>query len=210
MSGKSIKFGDKKSTKSFYKNKKLFKMEDIDINKILVPKKEPYGENSFKYFIGYNDDDGIRSLCIKLPEMVGYVKHFKNNNEDIKRTSFKVSDKKLLKNYNKMWEKISNLLNKEFDSEPVYGNNDKYIWPRIKLYGDKINTNFQGKKMPKENESYKCLSLIMLETVIKGRNKKYYPKTPLEECKYEIKKKKIENYISDGFDSNSSDESDNE
>ena len=210
MSGKSIKFGDKKSTKSFYKNKKLFKMEDIDINKILVPKKEPCGESSFKYFIGYNDDDGIRSLCIKLPEMVGYVKHFKNNNEDIKRTSFKVSDKKLLKNYNKIWEKISNLLNKEFDSEPVYGNNDKYIWPRIKLYGDKINTNFQGKKMPKENESYKCLSLIMLETVIKGRNKKYYPQTPLEECKYEIKKKKIENYISDGFDSNSSDESDNE
>ena len=52
MSGKSIKFGDKKVVnRNFYKNKKLFKMEDIDINKLLVSKKEPYGENSFKYFI---------------------------------------------------------------------------------------------------------------------------------------------------------------
>ena len=37
MSGKSINFGDKKINKSnFYKNKKLFRTEDIDINKILV------------------------------------------------------------------------------------------------------------------------------------------------------------------------------
>ena len=81
-------------------------------------------------------------------------------------------------------------MNKEFDNEPVYGDNDKYIWTRIKLYGDKINTNFHGKKMPKENESYKCLSLIMLESVIKGQNKKYYPQTLLKECKYEIKRRK--------------------
>ena len=73
--------------------------------------------------------------------MVGFVKYFKNNNKDTMRMSFKVSDKKLLKHYNKVWEKISNLLNKEFDSEPVYRDNDKYICTRIKLYGDKINTS---------------------------------------------------------------------
>ena len=100
MSEKNIKFEDKKVDKrSFYKNKKLFKMEDIDINKILVSKIEPYGENTLiKYFIRCNDDGGIRSLCIRLPQMVGYVKPFKsNNNKDGKRMSFKVSDKKLLK-----------------------------------------------------------------------------------------------------------------
>ena len=43
MSGKSINFGDEKINKSsFYKNKKLFKIEDIDINKTLVFKKESY------------------------------------------------------------------------------------------------------------------------------------------------------------------------
>ena len=44
---------------------------------------------------------------------------------------------------------------------------------KIKPYGDQTNTNFQGKKIPTENESYKCLSLIMLGSVIKA-NQKYY------------------------------------
>ena len=87
----------------------------------------------------------------------------------------------------------------KFDSEPVYGDNDKYIKTKIKSYGDKINTNFQGKKIPKENTSYKCLSLIMLDSVIRA-NKKYYPQTLLEECKYEIKKNKMENLINDDLD----------
>ena len=45
-----------------------------------------------------------------------------------------------------------------------------------------INTERQklkGKKVPKENASYKCLSLIMLDSVIRV-NKKYYPQTFLE------------------------------
>ena len=73
--------------------------------------------------------------------------------------------------YNKIWEKISNLMNIEFDSEPVYGDNDKYIKTKIKLYGDKTNTNFQVKKIRKENESYKCLSLIMLDSSIRSNKK---------------------------------------
>ena len=98
-------------------------------------------------------------------------------------------------------------MNIKFDTEPVYGDNDKYIKTKIKSYGDKINTNFQDKIIPKENTSYKCLSLIILDSVIRA-NKKYYPQTLLEECKYEIKKNKMENLIND--DLSSSDESDNE
>ena len=76
MSGKSIKFGDKKINKiSLYNNMKLFNIHYLDVDKILVPKKESYGaKNSVKYFIGYNDDDVIRPLCIKLPQVIGYVK----------------------------------------------------------------------------------------------------------------------------------------
>ena len=148
MSGKSINFDDKKINESnFYKNKKLFSLNDIDV-KILVSKKESYGtKTSLKYFIGYNDGDLIRPLCIILPQMIGYVKHFDSN----KTMSFKVSDNKLLKMYNKIWERVGNLLNTEFDSEPLYGDVDKYIKTKIKMYGDRENTNFQGKKVPKEN-----------------------------------------------------------
>ena len=41
MSGKSIYFDDKKINESnFYKNKKLFNIHDLDVNKILVSKKK--------------------------------------------------------------------------------------------------------------------------------------------------------------------------
>ena len=63
--------------------------------------------------------------------------------------------------------------------------------------------------MPKENASYKCLLLIMLDSVIRA-NKKFYPQTLLKECKYEIKRKKMEILINDDLDLNSSDESYNE
>ena len=104
MSGKSINFEDKKINKSnFYKNKKLFNIHDLDVNKILVSKKESYGtKNSLKYFIGYNDDDVIRPLCIKLPQMIGYVKCFDSN----KTMSFRVNDNKLLKSTTKYGEKL--------------------------------------------------------------------------------------------------------
>ena len=50
MSGKNINFNDKKNKKSiFYKNKTMNNIEDINVNNILVSKKEPYGnKNSFK------------------------------------------------------------------------------------------------------------------------------------------------------------------
>ena len=63
--------------------------------------------------------------------------------------------------------------------------------------------------MPKENASDKCLSLIMLDSVIRA-NKKYYPQTLLEKSKYAVRKNKMENLINDDLDLSSSDESDDE
>ena len=80
--------------------------------------------------------------------MIGYVKYFDSN----KAMSFKVNDNKLLIKYNRIWERVSNLMNIKLESEPVFGDNDKYIKAEIKLYGDRININFRGKKIPKENE----------------------------------------------------------
>ena len=107
-------------------------------------------------------------------------------------------------------------MNIEFDSEPVYGDNDKYKKTKIKMYEDRVNTNFQGKKAY-HSLSYKCLSLIMLDSVIRV-NKKYYLQTLLEGCKCVIRKNKMENFInddldlssSDGFDNKNDNESDNE
>ena len=79
--------------------------------------------------------------------------------------SFKAIDNRLLKKYIKIWERVSSLINIKVESELVYRNNDKYIKTKIKSCGDKVNTDFQGKKVPKENVSYKCFSLIVFESV---------------------------------------------
>ena len=100
-------------------------------------------------------------------------------------------------------------MNIKFDSEPAYGDNDKYIKTKIKMYENRANTNFQGKKVPKESGSYNCLSLIMSDSVIRA-NKKNNPQTLLEECKYVIRKNKMENLINDNLDLSSSNESENE
>ena len=74
MNTKNINFDDKKKKKEndFYKHKKAFQINDIDVNKILVSKKEPYAtKNVLKYFIGYNDDI-IRPLFVRLPQVTGY------------------------------------------------------------------------------------------------------------------------------------------
>ena len=109
-----------------------------------------------------------------------------------------------------MGAKVSILMNIEFDSEPVYCDNDKDIKAKTNSYWDKVNTNFQGKKIPKENASSKYLSLTTLDSAIRV-SKKYYPQILLEECKYEIKKIKMENLINHHLDlSSSDDETDNE
>ena len=208
MSGKNINFNDKKNKRSsFYKNKKINNIEDIDVNNILVPKKEPYGtKNSLKYFIGYNDNDNIRPLCIRIPQMTGYARKFDEN----ATLSFIVKDKKLLKSYTKIWETIERLMKIHFESKPVYGDDDKYKKSKIKTYAGSIITNFHNKKMPKEKAPCKCLPIIMIYSVIKA-NKKYYPRTLLEECKYTQEKIKIENYIKDDLeDSDSDSDSNNE
>ena len=70
--------------------------------------------------------------------------------------SFKISNKQLSKNYNQIWKKVKNLLKIKFDSEPVYGENDKYIKTKIKIYDGNVNTNFQYKGMPIEKPPCKC------------------------------------------------------
>ena len=125
ISGKNIIFDDKKINKSnFYKSKKVFSIYDTDVDKILILKKNlMVKKSSFKYFLGYNGDDVIRPLCIKFPQMIGYVKHFDSN----KTMSFKVNDNRPLKSI-LIWERVSILMKIELDSKPVYDDNDKYIW----------------------------------------------------------------------------------
>ena len=82
MNGKNIDLNDKKNLNSaFYnKSKKIFNKNDIEVNKILVSKKEQYGKyNSSKYFIGYNDNGVIRPLYWFISQTTDYLNKFDKN-----------------------------------------------------------------------------------------------------------------------------------
>ena len=127
--------------------------------------------------------------------MTGYARKFDEN----ATMSFRANNKQLLKNYNKIWEKVEKLMRIDFESRPVYGYDDKYIKTKMKIYAGSMITNFHNKKMPKEKAPCKCLSVIILDSIIKA-NKNYYPQTLLEECKYVQEKIKIENLVDDDLE----------
>ena len=97
----------------------------------------------------------------------------------------------------------------DFESKPVYGDDDKYIKTKIKISADSITTNFHNKKMPQEKAPCNCLSIIMIDSVINA-NKKYYPQALLEESKYVQEKIKNENYITEDLEKSESGKNSND
>ena len=143
MNGKSINFDNKNIKKSDFYNKtiKMFNIDDIDVNKILVSKKEQYGKyNSFKYFIGYNDNDVIRPLYLFLSQTTGYINKFDKN---------KIAMSLMIK-------KIEKLMKIDFNTKTTSGDDDnKYIKTKIKTYKDSIITNFYNKNGSKKYQKKK-------------------------------------------------------
>ena len=140
--------------------------------------------------------------------MIGYLNIFENGN---RKMSFVTDNNEFLERYTKIWEKISDLINKKFDSDPVY--NNKYINTKVRSCNNDIKTNFRdidnkNNRLPEKNKPYRCITLISLDSFIKI-NKKYYPQTLLQKYVYKLINKKAENIITD-INLDSSSESDNQ
>ena len=126
--------------------------------------------------------------------------------------SLMIKDIQLLKSYNKIWNKIEKLMKIDFNTKTTYSDDDKYIKTKTKTYKDSISTNFYkkngSKKIPEEKVPHKCLSIIILDSIIYAYEK-YYPQVFLEECKYVKEKIKISNYIDKDLKLESEPDSDN-
>ena len=105
MNGKNINFNCERNQQKRLlqtKNKKTFNVDDIDVNEILISKKETFGKyNSVKYLIGYNDIV-IRPLYLFFLQTTSYINKFDKNKITM---SLMIKDIQLLKNYSKIWKK---------------------------------------------------------------------------------------------------------
>ena len=77
MSEKTLKFNNiRVNKKEFHKSKQPIDLMSVNVDQIVVSDKFKHSDEDFKYFIGYQDDEIIKPLCIILPEMSGYIKYF--------------------------------------------------------------------------------------------------------------------------------------
>ena len=110
-----------------------------------------------------------------LSQTTGYINKFDENKMTM---SLMIKDKHLLKNYNKIWKRIEKLMKIDFNTKTAYDDDDKYIKTKIKTYKDSIITNSYNKKgskkIPEEKIPHKCLSVIILDSIIYAYEK-YYP-----------------------------------
>ena len=104
MSESTLKFDSiKVNEKEFHKSKQSVNLDLINVDQIVVSDKFKYSDDAFKYFTGYKEGEIVKLLCLILPQMSGYIKHFENNGKNM---SFMVKDDDVLDKHNELWDKI--------------------------------------------------------------------------------------------------------
>ena len=98
-----------------------------------------HSDDGFKYFVGYKKGEIVKPLCIILPQMTGYIKHFENGGKNM---SYTVKDDDVLDKYYEIWDMIKETLSVKFHNMPVY--DEKCIKAKVREFNGVIKTNFLG------------------------------------------------------------------
>ena len=118
MTEKTLKFNNiRVNKKKFHMSKKAIDLMSVNTDQIVISDKFNHNNNDFKYFIGYQEDEIVKPLCIILPKMSGYIKYFEYGNPNM---SFFIKDDELWEKYKQIWDVIKNKLKIKFHSLPVY------------------------------------------------------------------------------------------
>ena len=179
--------------KKFYSSKEAILLDSVDLSKIVVSSRWKLNDTTYKYFCGYLDNDVIKPLCVILLQMSGYIKYFDNGGKNM---SFVTDDKEVYEKYDEIWNVVKGLLKLKFTASPI--RDDKYILAKLKIFKKKNLTTFSNNNnnniVPMEKNHYICIPAIDIDSVLKI-DKKTYPQTYLEECKYKLKKRKLKSFI---------------
>ena len=79
----------------------------VIVDQIVVFDKFKHNNEGFKYFIGYQEDEIVKPLCIILPQMSGFIKYFENGGKNM---SFLIKDDEVLEKCEQIWNVIKNKL----------------------------------------------------------------------------------------------------
>ena len=95
MSEKTLKLNNiRVNKKEFHKSKQPLDLMLV-VDQIVVSDKFKHSGEGFKYFIGYQEGEIVKPLCIVLPQISGYIKCFENGGKNM---SFFIKDKEVWEN----------------------------------------------------------------------------------------------------------------
>ena len=168
MSEKTLKFNNIKiNKKEFHKSKQAIDLDSVTTDKIVVSDKFRHSEDSYKYFIVYQEDEIVKPLRIILPQMNGYIKYFDSGEKNM---SFLIKNNKVWEKYEEIWNVLKNKLSIKFNSEPIYEN--KYLKGKVREFDGDIKTNILSNGLQKENTYYASIACITIDSVLKMNKKK--------------------------------------
>ena len=151
---------------------------DVDIVNILVSDMISSNAKNCKYFLGYLDENKIKSLSRNLPKPKTYVKTYEGETN------------------NDICNKVSNSTKEEFDCRSTY--NKIYLKIKKISYGDEA-VDFYDEEIPKVGSNYTCLAVIWIDFVLE-KYENYHPQAFLEESKYTEKEKRMVRYVTHDSD----------
>ena len=163
MSERTLKFNNVRlNKKEFHKPKQPIDLMSVNVDQMVVSDKFKHNNEGLKYFIGYQEDEIVKPLCVILPQVSGYIKCFENRGKSM---SFFTKDEKVGEQYEQIWGVIKNKLGIKFHSEPIYKN--EYLKTKVREYDGAIKTNFLDNGIPKENMHYTCIACITIDSVMR-------------------------------------------
>ena len=134
MSEKTLKFNNVRvNKKEFHKSKQPIDLMSVNVEQIVTSEKFKHSDKGFQYFIGYQEGEIVKQLCIILPQMSGYIKYFENGGKNV---SFLIKDDEVWEKYEKIWDVIKNKLSIKFHSKPIY--DQKYLKAKVREF-DGVN-----------------------------------------------------------------------
>ena len=134
MSEKTLKFNNiRLNKKEFHKSKEPIDLMSVNVDQIVVSDKFKHSDEGFKYFIGYQEGEIVKLLCIILPQMSGYIKYFENGGKNM---SFLIKEDEVREKYEQIWDMIKNKLSIKFHSKPIYQR--KYLQAKVREFDCKL------------------------------------------------------------------------
>ena len=170
-----LKFDQKEvTTKDFYGQRQITDIFTTDVNKVVVSDKVSCNNGKdCRYIVGYQVNGALMPLFIKTPKNTfsyGVSQYDKNS---AYKMLFNISEtKEWVFQYKKIWNEVESQLFEKLATEPIK-REGKYVHGKLKIWKERIETNFQGQDVP--YDMYCNVTVMLKNDSVYNQGKNYLP-----------------------------------